>query len=269
MRFVEHRIGDPRILSLIRRWLKAGVLEDGEIHPTEKGTPQGGSISVLLSNIYLHYALDLWFEHLVRPQLQGEAYMVRYLDDFVLCFQYRADALRVRKALDGRLSKFSLSLGPTKTKLVEFGRYAQRYASKRGRNRPETIYFLGMTLYCTTNRKGNFKVGMCTEKSRLRRSLAHFRDLMRRCRHLPIREQAANINRVLQGHYAYYGIADNIKALQRVYRVVERYWRKMLSSRSRKGNVNWELFQRIKQNYPLKRPKLYVPYGRLQAIAVL
>jgi group II intron reverse transcriptase/maturase len=269
MRFVEHRIGDPRLISLIRRWLKAGVLEDGEIYPNDEGTPQGGSISVLLSNVYLHYVLDLWFERLVKPRLKGEAYLVRYIDDFVLCFQYRSDALRVQTVLRKRLMKFSLCLEPTKTKLVEFGRFAQRYASKRGRKRPETIYFLGMVLYCTRNRKGNFKVGMRTEKSRLQRSLAHLRDVMRRGRHLPVREQVVNINRVLRGHYAYYGIAGNFRALQRVHRAVERYWRKMLSSRSHKGHITWEVFHRIKERYPLQRPKLYLPSRELQTIAVL
>ena len=164
LRFVEHRVGDPRIISLIRRWLKVGVLEDGTLHPNEEGTPQGGSISVLLSNVYLHYVLDLWFEQVVKPRLSGEAYLVRYIDDFVMCFQYRADALRVQTVLRKRLAKFELALEPNKTKLVEFGRFAQRHASKRGRRRPETIYFLGFTLYCTRNRNGNFKVA-CVRRS--------------------------------------------------------------------------------------------------------
>jgi group II intron reverse transcriptase/maturase len=237
MRFVEHRIGDRRLISLIRRWLKAGVLEDGVVHPSNEGTPQGGSISVLLSNLYLHYVLDLWFERSVKSRLRGEAYLVRYIDDFVLCFQYRSDALRVQQALRKRLMKFSLFLEPTKTRLVEFGRFAQRHAGKRGRKRPETICFLGMVLYCTRNLKGNFKVGMRTEKSRIQRILSNLRDLMRRCRHLPLKEQVMNINRVLRGHYAYYGIAGNFRALQRVHRIAERYWRKMLSSRSRKGHI--------------------------------
>lgn len=149
LRFVEHRVGDPRVISLIRRWLKAGLLEDGAVHPSDEGTPQGGSISVLLSNVYLHYVLDLWFERVVKVQLKGEARLVRYIDDFVICFQNQSDALRVEDALRHRLGKFGLTLEPTKTKLVEFGRFAQRDASKRGRNRPETIYFLGMTLYST------------------------------------------------------------------------------------------------------------------------
>jgi hypothetical protein len=254
---------------LIRRWLKAGVLEAGEIHASEQGTPQGGSISVLLSNLYLHYVLDLWFERVVKSRLRGEAYLVRYIDDFVLCFQYREDALRVQKALCKRLGKFSLTLEPTKTKLVEFGRFADKYASKRGRARPETIYFLGFTLYCTRNRKGNFRVGMRTEKSRLRRALGHAQDRMRRIRHLPIPEQADHLNQVLRGHYAYYGIAGNIRALQRVHRAVERYWRKMLSSRSWKGEVRWTAFHRVKERFPLLRPKLYLPYRELQALAAL
>ena len=269
LRFVAHRVGDPRLISLIRRWLKASVLEDEELHPNEEGTPQGGSISVLLSNVYLHYVLDLWFEYVVKPRLRGEAYLVRYIDDFVLCFQYRADALRVQEVLRKRLGKFSLTLEPSKTKLVEFGRYAQRHASKRGRKRPETIYFLGFTLYCTLNQKGNFRVGLRTEKSRLRRAFMHLQDQMRRMRHLPIGEQANHLNQMLRGHYAYYGIAGNFRALQRVHRAVERYWRKMLSSRSWKGVIWWARFQRIKEQFPLLRPKLYLPYRELQAIATL
>ena len=146
LRFVEHRVGDSRLINLIRRWLKAGILEDGELHPNEEGTLQGGSISVLLSNLYLHYVLDLWFERVAKPRLRGEAYLVRYIDDFVVCFQYREDALRLQAALCKRLGKFSLTLEPAKTKLVEFGRFAQRHASKRGRKRPETLYFVGFTL---------------------------------------------------------------------------------------------------------------------------
>ncbi len=269
LRFVEHRVGDPRLISLIRRWLKADVLEDGEVHPNQEGTPQGGSISVMLSNVYLHYVLDLWFTRVVKSRLRGEAYLVRYIDDFVLCFQYRSDALRVQNALCKRLGKFGLTLEPTKTKLVEFGRFAQRHASKHARRRPETIYFLGFTLYCTHNLKGNFKVGMRTEKSRLRRSLMSLQDLMRRMRHLPVREQVDNLNTVLRGHYAYYGIAGNFKALQRVHRAVERYWHKMLCSRSWAGRIPWAVFHQIKERLPLLRPKLHLPYRELQALAVL
>jgi RNA-directed DNA polymerase len=269
LRFVEHRVGDPRMISLIRRWLKAGILEEDEIHPNEEGTPQGGSISVLLSNLYLHYVLDLWFERVAKPRLRGEAYLVRYIDDFVVCFQYREDAIRFQNVLRRRLEKFSLVLEPTKTKLVEFGRFAARHACKRGRRRPETIYFLGFTLYCTRNQKGNFKVGFRTEKSRLQRSLANLSDLMRRIRHLPVGVQAVNLNRVLRGHYGYYGIAGNFRALQKVHRFVERYWRKMLNSRSREGSVTWEIFHKIKERFPLQRPRLILNYVEFQSVAVL
>ena len=269
LRFVEHRVGDQRLISLIRRWLKAGVLEKGEVHLSEEGTPQGGSISVLLSNLYLHYVLDLWFERVVKPRLRGEACMVRYIDDFVLCFQYRADALRTQEALAKRLRRFSLSLEPTKTKLVEFGRYAQRHAGKRGRKRPETIYFLGFTLYCTRNRKGNFRIGMRTEKSRLRRALMRLQEQMRLMRHSPLPEQVKHLNQMLRGHDAYYGIAGNLRSLLKVHRAVERYWRKILSSRSWHGTVPWEQFQQIRSQFPLLRPKLHLTYPELQAIAKL
>lgn len=269
LRFVEHRVGDPRMINLIRRWLKAGIFEDDEIHPNEEGTPQGGSISVLLSNLYLHYVLDIWFEQIVKPRLRGEAYLVRYIDDFVVCFQYREDAIRFQTVLQKRLEKFSLALEPTKTKLVEFGRFADLYASKRGRKRPETIYFLGFTLFCSRNRKGNFKVGFRTEKSRLRRSIANLSDLMSRMRHLPVREQVINLNQVLRGHYGYYGVAGNFRALQRVHRFVESYWRKMLNSRNREGRVTWEVFHKIKLRFPLQQPSLRLNYVQFQSLAVL
>ena len=187
----------------------------------------------------------------------------------VLCFQYREDALRSEEVLRKRLGKFALQLEPSKTRLVEFGRFAQRHAPKRGRKRPETLSFLGFTLYCTRNRQGNFKVGLRTEKTRLKRSMATLSELMRRLRHLPIREQVNNLNRVLRGHYAYYGIAGNFRAVQTLHRFVERYWHKMLCSRSRKGQVTWEVFHRIKERCPLQRPKLHRPYAALQALAVL
>jgi hypothetical protein len=255
---------------LIRRWLKAGVLEDGQVQPSEQGTPQGGSISVLLSNLYLHFVLDLWFERVVKRRLRGEARLVRYIDDFVICFQYRSDAIRVQEALRLRLGKFGLTLEPTKTKLVEFGRFAQRHAGKRGRKRPETIYFLGLTLYCTRNLKGNFKVGMRTEKSRLRRSLLSLQELMRQIRHYTIGDQVGEINAILRGHYAYYGVAGNLRCLVKVYRAVERYWKRMLCSRSWAGRrLTWEKYNQIKARTPLLKPKLRLPYQELQALAVL
>jgi RNA-directed DNA polymerase len=268
LQFVEHRVGDPRILSLIRRWLKAGILEEGEVKPNEAGTPQGGSISVLLSNIYLHYVLDLWFEKAIKPRLEGEAYLVRYLDDFVVCFQFRTDALRFQEVLPKRLEKFSLRLEPTKTQLVEFGRFAAERAKRRGK-KPETIYFLGFTHYCTTNRKGNFKVGRKTEKSRLKRSLSHLKETMQAIRHGSIMDQAGRINQILRGHYAYYGMGGNAPALSKVYHFTQWYWHKMLGSRSQKGYVRWEDYKKLLSEYPLQTPKLFIPYGRMAELSVL
>ena len=243
-------------------------MEDGELYPSETGTPQGGSISVLLSNIYLHYVLDLWFEKVVKLKLRGEAYLVRYIDDFVVCFQFRSDALRFQDVLVKRLGKFSLELEPTKTRLVEFGRFALRHAKARGR-KMETIYFLGFTHFCTRNRKGNFMVGRKTEKSRFRRSVQNLRSLMREIRHYSLEEQSEKINQVLRGHYAYYGVGGNIKCLFKIYRFTERYWRRMLSSRSQKSYVTWERFQFLKTIFPLQRPKIFVPYMRMKSLAVL
>ena len=188
LRFVEHRVGDRRLISLIRRWLKASVLENGKLHANEEGTPQGGSISVLLSNVYLHYVLDLWFERVVKPRLRGEAYLVRYIDDFVLCFQYRADALVSRKHCARDWGSWPES-GIDQDQACRIWSLCAATREQPDRKRPETIYFLGFTLYCTRNRKGNFRVGLRTEKSRLRRALMRLQDQMRRMRHLSIRSK--------------------------------------------------------------------------------
>jgi RNA-directed DNA polymerase len=268
VRFVEHRVGDPRILNLIQRWLKAGVVEEGQLQWCEEGTPQGGSISVLLSNIYLHYVLDLWFEKVVKPRLRGECYLIRYLDDFVVCFQYRSDAMRFQEVLVKRLAKFSLVLEPSKTKLVEFGRFSQRHAEECGRKQ-ETIYFLGFTHYCTRNRKGNFQVARKTEKSRLRRAFTKVSELALQNRHWSLKDQAKAYNQFLRGHYAYYGLGGNQSALHKVHRHAERWWHRALNKRCWKGKVDWEKFQKIRTVFPLQRPKLHIPYMRMKQYAVL
>jgi RNA-directed DNA polymerase len=268
LRFLEERVGDPRVISLVRRWLKAGILDKGELTANEKGAPQGASISVLLSNLYLHEVLDLWFERQVKPRLRGEAYLVRYIDDFVICFQFREDAERVQTVLSKRLNKYALALEPTKTKLIKFGRFAQREARVQGK-RPETFSFLGFTHYGTCNRKGNYKVGRKTEKSRLRRSMASLRELMRDIRHWPLKDQVNRLNQTLRGHYAYYGLAGNWRSLHRVYRFVERYWHKMLCSRSWAARLTWEVFHRLRDLFPLQRPTIYLTYREMQACAVL
>ncbi len=268
LRFVKLRVGDPRIISLIQRWLKAGVLENNEVFENDSGTPQGGSISVLLSNIYLHYVLDLWFEKVVKPRMKGEAYLIRYIDDFVVCFQYHSDAQRFQEALRKRLNKFALTLEPKKTRLVRFGRFAERHAKAEGK-KPETIYFLGFTHYCTRNRKGNFTIGRKTEKTRFRRSVRKLCTLMREIRHYSLKDQAEKINLVLRGHYAYYGLGGNMRSLNKIYRITEEYWHRMLSSRSQKSYIPWDKFQKVKQTYPLRRPRLKIPFNKLGAYAVL
>ena len=268
LRFLEERVGDPRIISLIRRWLKAGILEEGELTANEQGTPQGGSISVLLSNLYLHQVLDLWFEQQVKPRLRGEAYLIRYIDDFVICFQFREDAERVQTVLSKRLNKFELAVEPSKTKLVKFGRFASREACVHGK-RPETFSFLGFTHYGTRNRKGNYKVGRKTEKSRLRRSMVSLTALMRDIRHWSLKDQVCPLNQVLRGHYAYYGLAGNWRSLHKVYRFAERYWHKMLCSRSWAAMFTWEVFHRLRDRFPLQRPTISLTYGEMKACAVL
>ena len=248
-RFVEHRVGDPRILNLIRRWLTVGVLEDGEVHTSTEGTPQGGAISVLLSNVYLHYVLDLGFEKAIKPRLDGEAYLIRYIDDFVVCFQHQRDAERFQAVLSPRLHKFPLDLEPTKTRRIAFGRFAQRDAQAQGRKKPDTLYFLGFTHYCTRNRHGGFMVGRKTEKSRVRRTIQRLQATMRQIRHDRLEDQVHTINQLLPGHYAYFGMAGNLPSLQQVYRVATRYWRRMLSRRSQKSTVG-PCFQGFLRAYP-------------------
>ncbi|MBZ9632861.1 group II intron reverse transcriptase/maturase [Clostridium sp. FP1] len=268
LKFVQHRVGDPRMISLINRWLKAGVIEDGKLESSEIGTPQGGSISVLLSNIYLHYVLDLWFEKVVKPKLKGESYLIRYIDDFIVCFQYREDAIKFQKVLSKRLAKFALQIEPNKTRLVEFGRFSSKHAKEKGK-KMETLYFLGFTHFCTRNRSGNFMVGRKTEKTRLNRGIKKITDKMREIRHSPIKEQVNKINQILRGHYNYYGMGGNLKSLFKIYNKSENYFKKMLSSRSWKGNVNWDKYRKIKEKFPLLRPKISIPFVKMKSYAIL
>jgi RNA-directed DNA polymerase len=212
--------------------------------------------------------LDLWVDRIVKPRLPGEADLSRYLDDFVVCFQHRADAERFQQVLVKRLAKFALALEPKKTRLVAFGRFAERKARGQGK-RPEAFTFLGLTHDCTRNHQGHFQVGGKTDQTRLRRSLANFHQRLQRLRHEPLKAQVAQLNQALRGHYAYYGVAGNLRSLQRLYANVERYWRKMRSSRSRPGMIRWDVFQQITRAYPLQRPKLFLPYTRIKSYAVL
>ena len=224
---------------------------------------------MLLSNIYLHYVLDLWFEKAIKPRLDGEAYLIRYIDDFVVCFQHHRDAQRFQAVLSQRLQKFHLELEPNKTRLVAFGRFAARDARASGQKKPDTLYFLGFTHYCTRNQQGGFMVGRKTEKSRVKRTIHHLQATMRQIRHDRLEAQVAVINQLLQGHYAYFGLAGNLRSLQQIYRVVTRYWRRMLSRRSQKSTVTWTTFHRILARFPLRRPQLHISYRELQRYAIL
>jgi RNA-directed DNA polymerase len=201
MRCMQLRVGDPRMLTRIRRWLKAGVLmPDGAREAVEYGTPQGGSIRVLLRNVSLHYVVDVWIEKKRRKQREGEAHWVRYLDDFVLCVQYRSEALRGQKLLEERLQSFGLALAPAKTRFIELGRFAQRDAAKQGKRRPETFSFLGCTHDCARNRQGNVKVERRTERKRQQRAAQTIQKLIRERLHAPVHEQQHALNPSLRGH---------------------------------------------------------------------
>ncbi len=267
LRFVEHRVKDPRILTLIRRWLKAGVMEGGSHVASERGTPQGGSISVLLSNIYLHYVLDLWFEKVVKPRLKGEAYLCRYLDDFVVCFQLKEDAIKFQTALQYRLMKFKLELEPSKTSLLPFGRFSGRDHKTKG-SKPPTFEFLGFTFYGIHFAAGNYAVGLKTAKSRLNRSMNALKCKLQKMRHLPLREQIKQINAHLRGHYQYFGVPFNSRSLARLYRYTIKMWRKSLGRRSQKGRLNWKKYSTILQHYPVMTPKLRYNHLSFQSMMV-
>jgi RNA-directed DNA polymerase len=270
MRFVQLRGGAPRMLTRMRRWLPAGVmLPAGTGEDVESGTPHGGRIRVLLSNVSLHDVVDVWLEKKRRNQLEGEAYWVRSRDDVVLCFQSLSDALRVHKRLEERLKPFGLALAPEKTRLIEVGRFAHRDAAKHGRKRPETVSFLGFTPYGTRHRKGHVKVERRTERKRLPRATQTIQRRIRAMLQAPVQQQQQARNQYRRGHYNYDGIAGNIQSLLRLYRLTEKRWRKTFSRRSQDGEVHWEKFQKLKHSFPLIRPKLAITYGDCQAYAKL
>ncbi|MFQ5946750.1 MAG: group II intron reverse transcriptase/maturase [Anaerolineae bacterium] len=256
--FLEYRVKDRSLLRLIAKWLHAGVLEDGVVFHPVTGTPQGGVISPILSNVYLHYALDLWAEQVMRPQLRGEFYMARYADDGVFAFQYRDDAEWFAAALRGRLGKFGLRLNEAKTRLIEFGRFAAGNAVRRNR-KLETFDFLGFTHSCGTSRTGRFKVLRRTAATRLRRAITRVTAWCRAHRHLPVPEQWRYLCSVLRGHYQYYGITGNIASLRGFLAQVTRVWRKWLDRRSQRGRMSWERFGQLLLRHPL--PAAWLPHS--------
>ena len=253
--FFDRRVRDGVIRRAIGKRLQAGVLEEGRLKHPVTGTPQGGVISPVLSNIYLHEVVDRWFEEEVKPRLGGRAVLIRYADDFVIAFAEEKDARRVEEVLPKRLARFGLQLHPEKTRLV-------RFQAPRGKERPSpsdgpgSFTFLGFTHFWGKSRKGNWVVKRKTAASRFTRSLSRVREWCRRWRHEPVPWQQRQLSRGLRGHYAYYGITGNYQALSNFHRQVTREWRKWLHRRSQKAKMTWERFNRLFVNYPLLRPRI-------------
>jgi group II intron reverse transcriptase/maturase len=259
MRFVEHRIADKRVLRHIKKWLNAGVLEDGKVWQAEKGTPQGGSISPLLANIYLHYAMDNWVGIWRRDKATGGMEIVRYADDAVFCFEKQDDAERFRTELRERLARFGLELHAEKTRLIEFGRFAASNRAGRGEKKPETFDFLGFTHICGTTRKGKFAVLRKTKSKKMRAKLQEIRGELKRRMHDSVPEVGAWLHSVLLGHYRYYGVPRNMESLRRFRDQVARHWRQALRRRSQKARVTWERMARLCDQW-LPHPRIMHPY---------
>lgn len=244
VKFVEHRVADKRVVRLIQKWLNAGVLEDGKRTWSETGAPQGGSASPLLSNVYLHYAFDLWAQNWRRKHAHGDVVIVRYADDVVVGFQHRADAERFRVELEERFRKFNLELHPEKTRLLEFGPFAADNRRKHGQRRPETFDFLGFTHICARSRSGRFMVLRQTMRNRLQAKLNEVNVSLKRRMHDPVPEIGKWLRAVLIGHFNYYGVPMNIRALALFRFRVCRLWHRALSRRSQTGRVVWEQMRR-------------------------
>jgi RNA-directed DNA polymerase len=255
MEMIEKRVRDRSVLRLIRKWIQVGVIEDGRLLVSETGTGQGQTISPLLANIYLHHVLDEWFEHEVKPRLRGAAHEIRFADDAVLCFQYKEDAEKVMEVLPKRFAKYGLTIHPEKTRLVEFGRYAEENAKRKGK-KPCTLDLLGFTLICARSRKGKFTVHVRTMKKRFRRGLTAIAEWCQENRHLPVDEQQKTLNAKLRGHYQYYGRPTNYRSLWQFYREVRHLWYKWLSRRTRGNGMTWVKYAAILQQYPLLMPRI-------------
>jgi group II intron reverse transcriptase/maturase len=267
MKFIEHRIGDQRVLRQVRKWLKAGVLEDGQWQEQAEGTPQGGSISPLLANIYLHYALDLWAEQWRRTVAQGEVIIVRYADDFVVGFETESDARRFLEELTQRLRKFNLELAAEKTRIIAFGAKALKEHEHRGGGRPGTFNFLGFTHICDWTRKGAFIVLRRTMAKRMGAKLRAIRGELRRRMHDPIRQVGSWLRAVMSGYYRYFGVPRNLGALNRFRMAVYRLWRQILCRRSQRGRPSWPAYNAITAQW-LPFPRVCHPYPE-QRLAVM
>ena len=249
---LRKRVGDGVVVRMVGKWLNAGVLDGGVVHRTDRGTPQGGVISPLLANIYLHEVLDLWWINEVLPRLRGRAFLVRYADDFVVVFEDHGDALRVQEVLPKRFARFGLTLHPTKTRLVPF----RMSTPGSGEPPPGSFDFLGFTHYWGRSRWGKDVILRKTASSRFSRSLKALNRWMRRARHLPVAVQAATLGQKLRGHFGYYGIAGNSRAINRFAHAARVLWRKWLRRRSQRTKLDWDAFNRLLARYPLPPARL-------------
>jgi RNA-directed DNA polymerase len=253
---LRRRVRDGVLLRLIGKWLNAGVLEGRELSRPDAGTPQGGVISPLLANVYLHDVLDVWFEREVRPRLKGRATLLRYADDFVVLFAREEDARRVMDVLPKRFAKYGLTLHPEKTRLVEFRRPPRRPPQDGGRGRPGTFDLLGFTHFWAKSLKGNWVVKRKTASDRFNRAVKRIWEWCKLHRHDPLKDQQRALSAKLRGHYGYFGITANARALHRIYECARRAWRKWLGRRSCRGRISWEDMERLEKRYPLPRPRI-------------
>jgi RNA-directed DNA polymerase len=259
VKFVEHRIGDRRVTGQIRRWLNAGVMEEGKRSEATEGTPQGGSASPLLANIYLHYVLDLWVNRWRRQPGRGEVVMVRYADDLVVGFQYQRDAERFQRELKERLGRFRLELAEEKTRLIEFGRFAARTRRERGEGKPETFDFLGFTHYCGRTSKGGFTVWRRTTRKRQRSKLSELKAELHRRGHEDVDEVGRWLRSVVSGHNRYYGVPGNRDALSAFRWELGRLWRRVLIRRSQRTRLSWARLENLTEQY-LPKPEIHHPH---------
>ena len=259
IRFLEHRIGDRRIIHLIQKWLKVGILEDGVVTVSDRGTGQGSVISPLLANIYLHYSLDLWAVRWRRRQATGDMIIVRYADDFIVGFQHESDARRFLDEMRKRLQEFALSLHPEKTRLIEFGRFAAERRRRRGLGKPETFNFLGFTFICGKTRAGKFQLQRKTRRDRMQAKLREIKEAQRRCMHQPIPEQGRWLRRVVRGYFNYHAVPTNARALDVFRHHVTDLWRRTLRRRSHKDRITWARMTRLADAW-LPKPIILHPW---------
>lgn len=257
---MTRRVSDGVLLRMIGKWMNAGIMEDGAVRYPEEGTPQGGVISPLLSNIFLHYVLDEWLHETVFPRLKGKAFEIRYADDAVICFKLEEDARRVLEVLPKRLQKFGLEMHPEKTKLIRFEKPRNEGGVKRG-GRPETFDFLGFMHHWGMSRKGRPVIVRKTSKVRMSKALAKMADWCRSVMHLKIEKQHKDLSRKLKGYYGYYGITGNYRSLERFVQQVRKIWRKWLARRSRKRNLTWSKMLCLLKSFPLPKPRIVHSYA--------